>query len=116
MNAGDPYWADMARAGGLLGHQHALSQAQLSGHSHGIMGMTSSYSQWSPEAMKRMICMRLNIQEGYTHGFHFLECCKLNDKEVAVFVVTDGEPIVIKDGTDLFPSDTLITQLRLLKK
>lgn len=41
----------------------------------------------------------------------------VNDKVAIVFVVNkDNEPVSIVDDPDLFPSDMLITQLRLLNQ
>jgi hypothetical protein len=45
--------------------------------------------------------------------FEFINVHKCSDSLYAVFVVKNGKPLIIEDG-DLFPSDTLITQLRLL--
>lgn len=39
----------------------------------------------------------------------------LNDEKAFVFVVVDGKSTVIEDQANLFPSDTLVTQLNLLK-
>lgn len=36
-------------------------------------------------------------------------------KDFIVFVLKDGDPVVIRDSHELFPSDTLITQLRMLE-
>lgn len=38
-------------------------------------------------------------------------------KEVAiVFIVSKGEPVTIKDDANIFPSDALVTQLRMLEE
>ncbi|MCK1741375.1 hypothetical protein IVA80_10985 [Bradyrhizobium sp. 139] len=41
-------------------------------------------------------------------------CSKLNDEAVAVFVIHNGKALVVEDDAGLFPSDTLVSQLRLL--
>jgi hypothetical protein len=46
---------------------------------------------------------------------HIVEVVELAN-EYAVFLVADGEPMVLRDGKGLFPSDTLIGQIHLLKK
>lgn len=33
---------------------------------------------------------------------------------VAVFLLVDDKPVVLEDGPDLFPSDALITRMRLM--
>jgi hypothetical protein len=38
------------------------------------------------------------------------------DEKAVVFVITDGKAMCIEDDLNLFPSDTLITQLRLLQE
>lgn len=45
--------------------------------------------------------------------FGFLQAIRSGQK-VFVFLVHNEEALVIEDGWDLFPSDTLITQLRLI--
>ena len=35
-------------------------------------------------------------------------------KDFIIFIVKDGDPVVIRDTHELFPSDTLITQLRMM--
>lgn len=61
-----------------------------------------------------MIAMRLRLTPG--QRFPMKDIHAYTDSGVAyVFVVnTDGKYVVIEDDPDLFPSDKLITQLRLL--
>jgi hypothetical protein len=47
--------------------------------------------------------------------FSFIAAHKLNNEKVAVFVVRKGEPVTIIDDWALYPSDALLTQLRLLE-
>ena len=61
----------------------------------------------------RMIMMRLRITEASTLPFQHIST-GLGGDHVFVFIVKGGEPITLKDDVALFPSDTLITQLRLL--
>lgn len=35
-------------------------------------------------------------------------------KEYIIFIVNGSEPVTLRDSTELFPSDTLVTQLRML--
>ncbi len=48
----------------------------------------------------------------------FTKVCthRLSPETIAVFVAINGKAIVIEDNADLFPSDTLVTQLRLLEE
>lgn len=64
---------------------------------------------------KRMIAMRLHIPEGETVPFDFLET-HLYKETVFVYVSVDGKNVILEDDAALFPSDTLITQLRLIQK
>lgn len=43
----------------------------------------------------------------------YVDIHRSGDK-VFVFVITGGKPVVIEDDWDLFPSDTLVTQMRVL--
>lgn len=83
----------------------------------GVFAQQGTVSTFTPRYMKEAIASRLRISPEANMPFHFIECCKLED-HVAVFVVTneDSKPVTILDGVDLFPSDTLVTQLRLLIK
>ncbi len=64
---------------------------------------------------KRMIGMRLRVPEGAMFPFGALETHYAGEK-VFVFVVVDAKPVVLEDESSLFPSDALITQLRLIQK
>jgi hypothetical protein len=74
---------------------------------------TTSTRQWSS---REKILMRLDMPDGYHIGFHHLDAVRLNDEKMVIFVVTDGKHCTIEDDAHLFPSDTLITQLRILRK
>lgn len=45
--------------------------------------------------------------------FHHIEVYQ-GVKDFIIFIVKDGDPVVIRDTHELFPSDTLITQLRMM--
>lgn len=47
--------------------------------------------------------------------FSFLDCVPIEGCRVVVFAVIGGKDVVLYDDESLFPSDTLITQLRLLE-
>ena len=64
---------------------------------------------------KNMLAMRLRISEGEHWGFDSLHT-SLGKEKVFVFVVQDGKTATLEDDASMFPSDTLITQLRLIQK
>jgi hypothetical protein len=67
------------------------------------------------EIQKRnqMIGMRMRIPDGALMPFEFIKTHDTGEK-VMVFLVTKGQAVTLEDNSDLFPSDKLITQLRLL--
>lgn len=67
------------------------------------------------ESRMRMIYMRLRLLEGEKFPFDSLNT-SLGKEKVFVFVVQDDKAVILEDSVDLFPSDTLITQLRLIQK
>ncbi|HEY7822613.1 MAG TPA: hypothetical protein VIG24_07265 [Acidimicrobiia bacterium] len=62
------------------------------------------------EAMMRM---RLRVSIHKDLPFQHMSTVEIEEK-ILVFVVQNNEYVVLEDETALFPSDTLITQLRLL--
>jgi len=64
---------------------------------------------------KMWISMRLRLPEGQRWPFDFLETHYAGEK-VLVFAVIGDNHVVLEDAAELFPSDTLITQLRLIAK
>lgn len=63
----------------------------------------------------KLIAMRLRLREGECMPFQDLFTSLAGDK-VFVFVVQDNQAVTFEDTAAMFPSDTLITQLRLLEK
>ena len=61
----------------------------------------------------RMLSMRLRLSEGQALPFQHIST-GLGGDHVFVFLVHNGEPVTLRDDAAMFPSDTLITQLRLL--
>lgn len=68
-----------------------------------------------PDNRKSMIAMRLRLTDGVKWPFDFLET-HLHEERVLVFLVVGGKPVMLEDDANLFPSDTLITQLRLIQE
>jgi len=61
------------------------------------------------------LAMRLRVREGHKLPFQHLSTALAGDK-VFVFVVVKDQAVTLEDDHLLFPSDTLITQLRLLQE
>jgi len=84
--------------------------------------MLNSVQQWhdNPPQVQRpsanqMIAMRLHTPAGEMLPFQHLSVCQLQDKTF-VFVVQDNQAVTLEDDPVLFPSDSLITSLRLLQR
>ena len=61
--------------------------------------------------------LRLPMEQGMLIKFPGLDHIHVHTKGVdtaIVFIVKDGKPVTVEDDPSLFPSDNLITQLRLL--
>ncbi|MGE0677823.1 hypothetical protein [Pseudolabrys sp.] len=69
----------------------------------------------SEEELLDVIARRLRQTASSNMGFDYVGAHKSGDT-VNVFVVVGGQPTILQDGWDLFPSDQLVTQIRLLKK
>jgi hypothetical protein len=75
----------------------------------------SSYisTQSSNYSLEQMICMRMGVREGALLPFDCLKAHRCSDK-VVVFIVCKDQPVMIEDDHGLFPSDALVTKLRLM--
>jgi hypothetical protein len=62
------------------------------------------------------IGMRLDTPPGPMMGFDSIHVAPMGDSKKVVFLIVNGKPLMIEDDEHLFPSDTLITQLRLLRR
>jgi hypothetical protein len=63
--------------------------------------------------LEQMIAMRLHIKEGHAMPFEFLRAHRTTDR-VYVFIVDKEQAVTLEDDHGLFPSDALITKLRLM--
>jgi len=61
------------------------------------------------------LAMRLRVREGYKLPFQHISTAWSGDK-VFIFVVSKGQPVTFEDDAALFPSDTIITALRLIQE
>ncbi len=78
-------------------------------------GFAAAMSQpnYSSDSLTTMISMRLRSRrEDFFDHWH---AHKIGDERVVLFIVHKGQEVVLSDPWPLFPSDTLITQLRLLE-
>jgi hypothetical protein len=77
--------------------------------------MSTHISTQSPSyySLEQMICMRMSIREGRKLPFDCLKAHRCSDK-VVVFIVHKDQPVMIEDDHGLFPSDALVTKLRLM--
>ena len=117
----DPYQDKVVDAGAGASAGLNISEADIRRAQAERMYMTQGFVQhraqnpligrYSPE---QMIAMRLRTPEGQMLPFQHLSTCMLPNK-VFVFVVAKDQPTIIEDDPILFPSDTLIAALHLLK-
>lgn len=100
-------WDD--RAGGYVGGGGGAGV-----HSHvytGVSGPSVPQISSAPDRLM-MIATRLRVS---LHNFPFQKIATFeNGEKVVVFVIAGGQPVVLEDDASLFPSDTLVSQLRLL--
>lgn len=68
----------------------------------------------SSEDLCSMVRMRMRWGPNKPEHITFMAAHKLNDEKAALFVVVNGQPAMIEDEWGLFPSDALITKLRML--
>lgn len=64
---------------------------------------------------QRLLRMRMRVSNGESLPFEDL-MHSVSGEKVYVFVVQNGQAVTLEDTISLFPSDTLITQLGLLRK
>lgn len=63
----------------------------------------------------RSLAMRLRVKEGHKMPFQHISTAWSGDK-VFIFVISKGQPVTFEDDVALFPSDTIITALRLVQE
>lgn len=98
------------------GIQGALGQGVVSGIGTPIPMMTSTTGmsvQASPDYLLKMLHMRMRVAEGNRLPFDFIAPYK-NGDTVVVFFVHDKNPTYVEDSWDLYPSDALVTKLRMI--
>ncbi len=70
--------------------------------------------KFSETRLRSMLDSRMGWDAGERCPFKSVLAVKISDEQAAVFVAFSGDAVVLKDDLNLFPSDTLITQLRLI--
>ena len=68
----------------------------------------------TPNQMQAMICSRMGWTGIGASPFRDIEARKLTDEQAVVFLIVGDRALIIHDDLNLFPSDALVTQLRLL--
>lgn len=101
--------------GGLAGTGNAvgMSVAQAS-HGHAYQNAPSPNDRFTSTNLSFMLSVRM----GWTHKmcpFETISCHKLNAEMAVVFLIVGGKALLIEDDLNLFPSDALVTQLRLME-
>lgn len=66
------------------------------------------------ERLLDLIAMRLRLEDSDALPFDFITAHQIDKERAVVFLVHGGEAQTIEDDGNLFPSDALITKLRLL--
>lgn len=64
---------------------------------------------------RTMLGMRLHVREGDELPFDSIHT-SLGKEKVFVFIVQNDQAVTLEDDRHMFPSDVLITQLRLIQK
>ena len=71
-------------------------------------------SRWSEANLYTMIAVRLGWNVGTPCSFLRIVPVRVTEEEVVTFVVVGKKALLIPDDANLFPSDALVTQLRIL--
>jgi glutamate synthase domain-containing protein 1 len=66
------------------------------------------------QELLRMLGMRLRVKAAETFGFEYITAHQIDETKVVLFIVHNKQPVVLEDDGALFPSDQLVSQLRLM--
>ncbi len=99
---------------GLMAAPHGVDPAfkYITRNGYPTFKINESESDTSPVALGKMIDMRLRTPPG-KFLFQFMQAFKYGEK-VVVFIVQKDQPTFLEDDWALFPSDELVTKLRLI--
>lgn len=104
---GQDTWRDLA----------GIGTSQIPPHTHSITGDSTYDLPRLRQAVTpiEVVAFRLGFKEGHQIPFDFIEFYRLKDRPAMVtFIVHNSQPLIIEEDADLFPSDNLITKLRVL--
>lgn len=82
---------------------------------NGSKGIDSRYSMDTDEGRRNQLALRMRFVNG--QEYPWLACYTAvgpAKEKVYVFLLCQNGPAVLEDDYEMFPSDTLITQLRLI--
>lgn len=103
---------------GMIGAHNANMIANASIRDRRITyseGQRVVYDVTSESYRRTMLGMRLHLREGEAMPFDSIHT-SLGKEKVFVFVVQNDQAVTLEDERHMFPSDTLVTQLRLIAK
>jgi hypothetical protein len=118
-NATYPVVAPHTTAGGVgvaptIGPSYYPSIYDQSGY---YTGPVRSVKELEADKLLAMIYSRLRVAPTEPSPFDHIHAARVDGTDtVVVLVVNNKQHVVIEDGYELFPSDRLVTQLRLLAK
>jgi hypothetical protein len=95
-------------------HSHGLNTSVRPGQALNVASQKSLPDRWSEQYLFSMLASRLRWDDYNTAPFRRVVPCRVTDDKVVVFVVTKGEALLVEDDAHMYPSDALVTQLRLL--
>ena len=103
-------------------HEHLFNyDPEYTGRARPLLRLVTSQqsNDRQSEKLLRMVAMRMHrdAPEGSVvfPNFDFIAAHRKSDDKVVLFIVIKDQAVQLEDGFDLFPSDKLITQLRVLK-
>ena len=119
----DTFEGPMTAGNGFALPSHAHSGGYVSGnnssadhtHSYSPQAQGSSVfpDRWSEETLRNMLGSRLRWNSGVKCPFQKVVPYRVTDK-IVVFIATKDDAVIIEDDPNLYPSDALVTQMRLL--
>lgn len=86
-------------------HMHQFAQA---------VQVTPVNQRWSEQNLYDMLSSRMGWNVAHTFPFKRLVSYKVTDDKVVIFIVTKNDALMLEDDAFLYPSDALVTQVRLL--
>lgn len=111
----------VAGGGGGAGwaHQHIMKEELMrqisAAHTHAVSGASYPHTPTDIHSVSDRIAMIASRLRCHVDDFPFRKFASFVEGEkVHIFIVLPAGPTLLEDDAGLFPSDTLMTQLRLL--